>query len=725
VPSQHTLDIVLADCRALLAAGKAAEAGLRLTEAHQREPGNADILTLNSQALLSIGRQEEAVGALFMALRLQPGRAEAHARLVEPLFALGDLEAALQQGTKAFRLDGSSRHACMVSGVLAQLCRYGEALAFADHAVSLSPSEAPPRNRRAIALDGLGRYDEAVATGYSAIAASPSDASSRFNQGERLLRLGRMDAEAWGLYESRITLNGYVKSECLTVWDGEDITGRTILLHAEQGFGDTLQFVRYAPLLASRAARVILVVQAPLVRLLQKLPGVHEVVVEGSALPPFDVVCPLLSLPRILATTLETVPAAIPYAVAPEPWTDDAAGLRVGLVWAGNPGFANDRHRSLDPAALAVLAGLPGVQFYALQRHVGVPVPLPEALHAIDLMFGVDDFAETAGLIAGLDLVICVDTAVAHLAATMGKPVWLLSRYRGCWRWLTVGNASAWYPTLTIYRQEQPGCWEQTLHRVRSDLAALAATPVTRSPGGTRRPASPPPRPCKLCDTPALPIGAVDFNKSCEGALLLPPSGRRVTYHRCPSCALVFTGDFDHWSPDEFRHHIYNADYASVDPDYAVVRPAGSAAFIGSMLGAASRGMEVLDYGGGNGALAGLLCRDHGMRAVSYDPFDPASQGLPARRFPFVTCFEVLEHSPDPRATIRAIADLVEEGGFVLFSTLVQPADFDRQGMDWWYLAPRNGHVTLFSAQSLKAVWAEVGFGVASLTDNIHRAKRM
>ena len=723
---QHPSHQVLAECRALLAGGNPAEAAFRLTRAHEHDPGNAELLALNGEALFALRHHGQAVGALLMALTLQPGRAAWHARLVGPLFALGDLEAALKHGAEAFRLEDGSQHACVVSGVLSQLCRYGDALLFADHAVSLAPNEPTPHNRRAIALDGLGRFEEAVASGYRAMEAGPSDAAARFNQGERLLRLGQLDAEAWDLYEARITLNGYVKSSALTVWDGEDITGRTILLHAEQGLGDTLQFVRYAPLVAARAGRVILAVPPCLLRLLRDVPGVDEIVAEGGAIPAFDVVSPLLSLPRIFGTTLETVPPPLRTFDEFEPWTDDAAGLRVGLAWAGNPDFPNDRHRSLDPAVLALLAGVPGVQFYSLQRHTGVPAALPEALGAIDLMLGVEDFADTAALVAGLDLVICVDTAVAHLACTMGKPVWLLSRYRGCWRWLNHGDGSPWYPTLRIYRQDQPGAWEAPLRQIRADLAVLAGKPITRRPAVTRR-IERLPRACKLCGTAAPPIGIVGFDKSCEDSRQAgrPSSGQKITYHRCPHCQLVFTGDFDAWSREEFCREIYNDGYAGVDPDYAAKRPACSASTVAALFGDACRGMEVLDYGGGNGALASLLSREHGMRAQSYDPFNPDTGALPTRRFPLVTCFEVLEHVPDPRAAVRAIVDLVQENGMVLFSTLVQPADFAKLGVNWWYVAPRNGHVTLFSAKALKALWAEFGFDVVSHNENLHMAARV
>lgn len=201
-------------------------------------------------------------------------------------------------------------------------------------------------------------------------------------------------------------------------------------------------------------------------------------------------------------------------------------------------------------------------------------------------------------------------------------------------------------------------------------------------------------------------------------------SGREVTYHRCPACALLFTGDFDAWGREDFRARIYNEGYADVDPDYAGSRPAASAELIGKLFGEGCRGLDVLDYGGGDGALTALLRSEHGMNAEVYDPFNPACDIPPHRLFPLITCFEVLEHTPDPRATIFEIAGLVQSDGVVVFSTLLQPADFVQQGLGWWYVAPRNGHVTLYSKQALQALWAELGFQLISYGDNVHIAYR-
>jgi hypothetical protein len=268
-------------------------------------------------------------------------------------------------------------------------------------------------------------------------------------------------------------------------WRGEESAGRILLIHAEQGFGDTLQFCRYATLAAERGLRVVLEAQSPLVRLLQGLPGVDRVIARGEALPAFDLHCPMLSLPLALGVTLENIRRFEPYLHADPAqaatWRTRLAEMtgpvpRIGLVWAGNPrnhlrGLAAvDRRRSLAPNLLAPIFNVPGLRLLSLQKDGPLaPVEFP----LIDFMHEMQDFADTAALIANLDLVISVDTAVAHLAAALGKPVWLLDRYDACWRWFTGRRDSPWYPTLRLYRQPQPGDWDQVLAEVISDLAGL------------------------------------------------------------------------------------------------------------------------------------------------------------------------------------------------------------------------------------------------------------
>jgi hypothetical protein len=265
-----------------------------------------------------------------------------------------------------------------------------------------------------------------------------------------------------------------------------------VLTIHEEGFGDTLQFIRFVPLLAARGARVI--VQAPreLTRLLAGVAGVAEIVSRDAATPPHDYACPVFSLPRVFATTLATIPAEIPYLhpdadlvarwAASVPW-NNASRLRVGLVWAGQArpwlhGFAAlDARRSAGAAAFAPLAAV-DADFVSLQMGAHTAPP-GLALH--DVTDRIGDFADTAALIAGLDVVVSVDTAVVHLAGGMAKPVLLLDRYDSCWRWLSGRTDSPWYPTLRIFRQKQPGDWDEPVQRIANVLAQMAAARVARA----------------------------------------------------------------------------------------------------------------------------------------------------------------------------------------------------------------------------------------------------
>jgi 2-polyprenyl-6-hydroxyphenyl methylase/3-demethylubiquinone-9 3-methyltransferase len=221
--------------------------------------------------------------------------------------------------------------------------------------------------------------------------------------------------------------------------------------------------------------------------------------------------------------------------------------------------------------------------------------------------------------------------------------------------------------------------------------------------------------PCKICGGDAPLFGVVDFAKQCN-SLRPALSGTPVYYRQCGQCRFVFTDAFDSWSLAEFRERIYNAEYDAVDPDYRDRRPRANANLIATRV---KPGMTCLDYGGGNGRLAQLL-RQRGFDAHSYDPFTPGEDDLPAGIFGLVSCFEVLEHVPDPRATIAALASKMSASGVVLFSTLLMPDD---QGVDWWYLAPRNGHISLFSRAALALAWRLVGCRVGSLSDDLHIAR--
>jgi 2-polyprenyl-3-methyl-5-hydroxy-6-metoxy-1,4-benzoquinol methylase len=233
-------------------------------------------------------------------------------------------------------------------------------------------------------------------------------------------------------------------------------------------------------------------------------------------------------------------------------------------------------------------------------------------------------------------------------------------------------------------------------------------------------------RPCKICAQLAPLIGVVDFSKNCEErrGMRLPLVGVPIYYRRCGQCGFLFTEAFDAWSPADFAQHIYNADYSIVDQDYLGARAAGNAQFTTRLFGSSAAALAVLDYGGGDGLLAQHL-RAAGFAAVdTYDPFVPEHRARPARKYNLVTCFEVLEHAPDPMSVAAEIADCLGDEGMVLASTLVQPEPFPNDGLAWWYVSPRNGHISIHSRASLGRMWAAAGLTVAAVSDNLHVAFR-
>jgi 2-polyprenyl-6-hydroxyphenyl methylase/3-demethylubiquinone-9 3-methyltransferase len=240
------------------------------------------------------------------------------------------------------------------------------------------------------------------------------------------------------------------------------------------------------------------------------------------------------------------------------------------------------------------------------------------------------------------------------------------------------------------------------------------------------RPALPITEACKICATPAPLYGVVDFNKSCEefNGKFFPLAGIPVYYRRCPNCGFLFTSAFDDWTGEEFKAHIYNDDYIKFDPGYVESRPATISAMIARTFERDKSRLRVLDYGGGNGRFAEILRNAGFLAAQTYDPFSPAFATLPDGTFDLVTCFETLEHHPDPLAGIAALVRCTGDPGAVVFSTLVQPADFDKHRMNWWYAGPRNGHISLFSRKALALAWQRHGFVLASFNDNYHFAFR-
>ncbi len=464
---------------ALLGAGRREDARAWLGAACGRHPGDALLLRLHAQALLRCGDRGPAIGALYMALALEPESALIHADLGSALYLDRSSALALPHAEIAFAADPSDAgSAATLGSVLLDLGRAEQALAVVERALLAGANRSTMMVLRSLAMNALDRGEASLRAARDAVESAPDNAIARHNLAGTLLLHGEMTAEAWDLYDARaglLEMRTWPGQE--RRWTGGDVRGRTVLLHAEQGLGDTLQFVRYVPLVAARGAKVVLAVQSALVRLLQGTPGAEFVVAGGPDLPAFDLYCPLLSLPGVFGTTLEAIPPPLAYGI-PFERSAPRSELQVGLVWAGNRDFLDDRGRSIDPELLAPLAKVGGIALHSLQFGASASAaPLPGL---IDAMEGVRDFADTAARIAGLDLVIAVDTSVAHLAATMGKPVWLLSRFPGCWRWMLRRDDTPWYPTMRLYRQQRPGEWSEVIARVRDDLAQVASGQAIR-----------------------------------------------------------------------------------------------------------------------------------------------------------------------------------------------------------------------------------------------------
>ena len=471
--------------------GRLEEALASYDRALELKPDYAEALNNRGNALRD--RFETALAGSDETLSVDPNQAEALHNRGNALLGLRRLEEALASYDRALAIKPDYAEALHNRAhVLYQLWRPEEALASSDKALALSPAHAEASSNRGVVLQALGRLEEALASYAAAIALRPDFADAHFN--EALCRLSVGDfATGWEKYEWRLRLQpaANVKRDfAKPLWLGkEDLTGKTVLLHAEQGLGDTLQFCRYAPAVAAKGATVILEVPAPLKSLLRTLPGVEQVVSEYDPSRPFDFHCPLMSLPLAFGTRLETIPAPVPYLWAnpfrAAAWRERLAkfgGIKVGLVWAGSARLGNrgalliDRRRSMRLQQVWPFGAIDGVTLVSLQK--GEPAsqtrPPPPGLALHDWTDELADFAETAALVAALDLVITVDTSVAHLAGALGRPVWVLNRHDRCWRWLLDREDTPWYPTMRLFTQPSPGDWASVVRRVSGELRDIA-----------------------------------------------------------------------------------------------------------------------------------------------------------------------------------------------------------------------------------------------------------
>ena len=467
-------------------AGNLSEAERLCREILAEKPNLVGALRLLARTQQTLGRVNEALATYERVLTLRPEDAVVLNSRGGILLKLKQPEDALASYERALALQPNYFEALNNRGAaLRELERVDEALASCEQAVALRPDSADAFYNRGVFLSALRRVEEALASYEQAVALRPDFALAHLNRSLTLLLKGNY-ADGWEEYEWRWKIGAqYIAPRRLdrSQWQGEDLADKKILLYSEQGHGDTIQFLRYAPLVASRGACVILEVPPPLLRLAQQLPCTAQVFASGAAVPGADFICPLGSLPRAFHTTVASIPGEVPY-LAADPaqvaaWRQrlvNLGGLCTGLVWAGDPRSQQDRRRSITLAHFATLGDVPGVSFVSLQKGPAAEQtrsPLNLLVH--DWTDELDDFADTAALIEALDLVISVDTSVAHLAGALGKPVWLVNRFDACWRWLLDRDDSPWYPTLRQFRQTKSGDWRGVMVNVREALAQLAA----------------------------------------------------------------------------------------------------------------------------------------------------------------------------------------------------------------------------------------------------------
>lgn len=479
--------------RAIRMRGDLAEAHVNLALAFQGDP------SLSPEA-----RLEGARAALGRALALAPDFVDGLMNLGAIQRLSGDGEAGFRSLRRALAVQPGHAETLANLGTVSQGAgRVAEALALYDRALALRPDYAEGwYNRGCTVLDGE-RHREAIADFGRAVLLRPDHHDARRNLGMTALQVGDL-ATGWPAYEARLADRGkFPRRFDLPRWRGEPLRGRTIVLHAEQGFGDVLQFVRYAPLVVRAGGRVVIEVRRPLARLLRSLPDAASMrIVEwGEPMPACDLECPIMSLPLAFGTTLEDIPAAVPYLGADPadvarraavlgvdgsdgPGSDGSGSgrpVRVGFIWAGSATFERDRLRSPRLAAMRPILDVPGVRFFGLQKGDGrrdlEGEEMPEGF--TDLGDGLEDFADTAAVMAGLDLVISSCTGPAHLAAAMGVPTWILIPRAADWRWMLEREDSPWYPSVRLFRQAAAGEWGETVERVAAALRGFASEPGT------------------------------------------------------------------------------------------------------------------------------------------------------------------------------------------------------------------------------------------------------
>jgi tetratricopeptide (TPR) repeat protein len=475
--AHNNLGVVLAKQR------KPAEAAACFRRLLALKPDHAEAHNRLGRALMEENQLVEAKACFRRALSLKPDYAEAHNNLGFALSKQDNLDEAAACYRQALKLQpdyvGPQYNLAII---LTKQNKPDEAMLWYRRALALTPEHAEACDGLGIALMECNRVGEAVDSFRQALAFKPDYAGAHCNLALALLLAGRF-AEGWPEYEWRRECKG---SEAPVLsrprWMGGSLDGKTILLHNMQGFGDALQFVRYAKLVQQQGGRVILACEAPLMRLLASCPGVDRVVDSGQPLEGFDVHVPLLSLPGIFGTTLDSIPARVPYllpdAKLVEKWKHELSGekaLKIGIAWQGSQAYRKDRLRSIPLSQFAGIARTNGVSVFSLQMGAGHEqlIALDGQLPITDLKHRLGDFHNTAAIVRNLDLVITCDSAPAHLAGALGVPVWVALSFVPHWTWLLDREDSPWYPTARLFRQRRPGGWDGVFQRIQAALSQL------------------------------------------------------------------------------------------------------------------------------------------------------------------------------------------------------------------------------------------------------------
>jgi len=454
--------------------GKLAEAISYYQQAIVLNPNDANVYYNLGNALQDQGQLAEAITAFQHALSLNPQFCQVYNNLGKALKEQKQPADAIACFQQALFLNPNDVHAHNnLGGVLKEQGNLTEAMLYIQRALALNPNNADTYNNLATIWTEQNKLDKAIECYLKALRINPNLPDFHFNYGTLLLKKGDL-ITGWLKYEWRLKIKtGKYPQLKQPLWEGNPLAGRRLLVHWEQGFGDIIQFVRYLPLI--KGGTVILAIQSPLKQLLNGLPGVDLLIVKSYDNEPdiaYDVWIPLLSLPNLFATTLDTIPASIPYLYPDsqkvEKWRTrfESARFKIGLVWSGNPKFQYNRNRSASLAHFAPLASVQNISLFSLQKGEAAKQPIPEGMEMIPLTEELEDFSDTAAAINCLDLVISTDTAVPHLAGALGKPVWLLLHFSSDWRWLLDRNDNPWYPTMRLFRQAAPGDWASVFQQV-------------------------------------------------------------------------------------------------------------------------------------------------------------------------------------------------------------------------------------------------------------------